>query len=563
VSLTAGTRRSKSAWTRPLTSAATPAGAALGLLLAAALVIRLRHIDHGLPFVYHADEALHFTSRAVAMFDSGPNPHYFQNPSGFTYIVHLVLRFTYGHGWPFGSFADLLRDYRTEPTTIYVTARCVATALCLAGVAAVYGVGRRLWGAAEGLAGAAILAFAFLPVAYSRFALTDVAAFAPVAIALYAIVRVPEGGRRDLVLAGGAIGLAVGFKYTAGLLVVPLAVAVAQRGGSRRDAVRDLGVAVAVMGVAFLVTTPYFLLDLHAALYELKVQFRAADMPKLGQARHGPVVFYLHSLTWGFGWAPSAAALVGLAWEARRAPRRALLLGLFPILLFAYICTADRYFARWLMPAYPALALLAGLALARLTARLPVRPALRAAVLLALTGAVLAQPVIADVRTGTVLDREDTRELTRDFMAGRLPAGTRVVVEPAVPIGFFGGRYTEGFGPPPKTPRNQAGSPTRFIRSLSARRVDRYRRAGYCVVVVMSLVRDRALAGGRPAVAAYYRRLARESRVLFHVSPYRPGARPVPFDFDFSTHLYYPRAYERPGPEVTVYRLDHCRAPGS
>jgi hypothetical protein len=176
---------------------------------------------------------------------------------------------------------------------------------------------------------------------------------------------------------------------------------------------------------------------------------------------------------------------------------------------------------------------------------------------------VLAQPVIADVRTGTVLDREDTRELTRDFMAGRLPAGTRVVVEPAVPIGFFGGRYTEGFGPPPKTPRNQAGSPTRFIRSLSARRVDRYRRAGYCVVVVMSLVRDRALAGGRPAVAAYYRRLARESRVLFHVSPYRPGARPVPFDFDFSTHLYYPRAYERPGPEVTVYRLDHCRAPGS
>jgi len=276
---------------RPLRNAATPAAAALALLLVAASIVRVWPIDHGLPFVYHADEALHFTSRAVAMFDGGPNPHYFQNPSGFTYIVHLVLRFAYGHGWPFGSFADLLREYRSDPTTIYVIARCVATALCLAGVAAVYGVGRRLWGAVAGLAAAAVLAFAFLPVAYSRFALTDVAAFAPIAVALYAIVCVPESGRRHVLLAGAAIGLAVGFKYTAGLLLVPLAVAVALRRQGRGDATRDLLIAGIAMGLVFLVTTPYFLLDLRAALYELRTQYRAADMPKLGQARDGAVVF--------------------------------------------------------------------------------------------------------------------------------------------------------------------------------------------------------------------------------------------------------------------------------
>src|SRR5439155_27180057 len=167
--------------------------------------------------------------------------------------------------------------------------------------------------------------------------------------------------------------------------------------------------------------------------------------------------------------------------------------------------------------------------------------------------------VVADVRTGTLLGREDTRQLTREFMAGHVPAGARVVVEPAVPLGFFGGRYAEGFGPPPKTAHDQAGTPTRFIRGLSPARTDRYRRSGYCVVVVMSLVRDRALAVRSPAAAAYYRRLARESRILFHASPYRPGAKPVPFDFDFSTHLYYPRAYARPGPDVIVYRLDGCR----
>jgi hypothetical protein len=76
----------------------------------------------------------------------------------------------------------------------------------------------------------------------------------------------------------------------------------------------------------------------------------------------------------------------------------------------------------------------------------------------------------------------------------------------------------------------------------------------------MSLIRDRALARPTPRIKAYYRRLARESHVLFHASPYKPGARPVPFDFDISTHLYYPRAYERPGPEVTIYRLRDCGA---
>ena len=30
------------------------------------------------------------------------------------------------------------------------------------------------------------------------------------------------------------------------------------------------------------------------------------------------------------------------------------------------------------------------------------------------------------------------------------------------------------------------------------------------------------------------------------------------FDFDQSTHLYYPAVYHRPGPEVRVYRLNRC-----
>ena len=61
-------------------------------------------------------------------------------------------------------------------------------------VLAVFLVGRRLWGAAEGVAAAGVLSFAFLPVAYSRFALTDAGVLLPVAVAVYAAIRAGEDG---------------------------------------------------------------------------------------------------------------------------------------------------------------------------------------------------------------------------------------------------------------------------------------------------------------------------------------------------------------------------------
>jgi hypothetical protein len=184
----------------------------------------------------------------------------------------------------------------------------------------------------------------------------------------------------------------------------------------------------------------------------------------------------------------------------------------------------------------------------------------RAGALIVLIAAVIAQPVAADLHTARVMGRTDTRQMARDFLFARLAPGERIVVEPAFPVGYFGRRFEVGFGPPPKTPTFQAGSVGRFIVSLRPRRIDRYRRAGHCTVVSTSDVRDRARARRDPNIEAYYRRLARESRVLFRASPYRRGAAPVPFDFDLSTHLYEPRAYERPGPLVTIHRLRDCRA---
>jgi hypothetical protein len=179
-------------------------------------------------------------------------------------------------------------------------------------------------------------------------------------------------------------------------------------------------------------------------------------------------------------------------------------------------------------------------------------------VLALLLVAVLAQPIAADLRTGHLLNRADTRVLARQFLESHLPENARVVIEPAAPSGFFGGHIVRGFAAPP-TELVSGGTPQRFILALGPERLGMYRRAGYCTVVTFSAVRGRAELDGVAPAVAYYRALVRRSRLIFSADPYEPGASPPPFDFDQSTHLYYPDVYHRPGPEVRAYRLNDCR----
>ena len=57
-----------------------------------------------------------------------------------------------------------------------------------------------------------------------------------------------------------------------------------------------------------------------------------------------------------------------------------------------------------------------------------------------------------------------------------------------------------------------------------------------------------------PRAIDYYRELERSSTLAYEASPYRKGAKPVKFNFDW-TFDFYPLAYERPGPVMQIYRL--------
>ncbi|HET8977498.1 MAG TPA: glycosyltransferase family 39 protein, partial [Solirubrobacteraceae bacterium] len=492
----------------------------------------------------------------------------------------------------FGSADAVRRTYTDDPTAVFVVARVVAAVLGTLAVWLTYLAGTRFFDRTTALLGAAVFGLAFLPVFYSHLALNDVPTLAPVALALYGIAGVlRSGGRRDYVLAGVGIGLAAATKYTGGITAVCLlgAFACDAAGGEPRTAVRRLGLAITCALLAFIAANPYSVLDFadfHAGITTQQALAGGSDPEKLGTTAASGTAFYFWTFTWGMGWVPSLAALGGSALlVARRQLATALVLLPAPLAFIIFMGDQQRYFGRWLMPIFPLVALVSAygaVEFVRWLIRTRRIPAVVAGGVAAVV--MLAQSAAAVVHNDAVLSRADTRNLTRAWMVGHVPAGAKVVVEPVVAGNWAqdigrslvwtktGDRwqtwntYVTNVGP---NGQLLPAGEHRFVpideyeRTLRPELLTEYAKLGYCWVVIGSLQAGRSFAQPRiaPAAIAYYAQLANHARLEYHVSPFTAagsGNRAVPFSFDWSID-YYPAEYDRPGPEMSVYRLTEGR----
>ncbi len=543
------------------------AWAGLAIVLLGGLGLRLWGVRQGLPWVYNSDEADHFVPHAVRMFEDGTlNPHYFANPPAFTYVLHYLFEIAYG-----GS-AGVVRALVRRPAAVYTLARVAAAVLGTAALWLLYATGARLFNRAVGLLAAAVEAVAFLPVFYAHLALNDAPTLAPATLSLLGSVGVLRKGRaRDYLIAGVGLGLACASKYTAGIVIVPLLAAGAARfmdegSAAGRHALGGLVLAAVAALAAFVVANPYALLDYGAFHAQLVHQsaLSAEAHGKLGAPRHGGLAYYLWALTWGLGWVPALAALGGALALWRRDWRLWWLLVPAALAFLAFMGLQGRYFGRWLLPIFPLLCLLAAGFAAQVAdagARLLGRR-VRIALSAVLVAALLAQGLVYSVHSGVVLSRADTRTLTREWMLAHIPAGAPIVVERVSPDAW-GTRWNKYHSTIARistdgalTAKEHEVGIEDYERTLAPALLGYYASHGYCWVVSGSTESGRAFADPRavPLATAYYRALSEQGEVVFRASPYARGAAGVAFNFDWSFD-YYPLAYRRPGPAMTIYRL--------
>src|SRR6185437_9921941 len=90
------------------------------------------------------------------------------------------------------------------------------------------------------------------------------------------------------------------------------------------------------------------------------------DLGKLGLTQPSGHLYYVWTFTWGLGWVPLVAGVLGAIGMVAWRRRLALVLVPAPVLFVLFMGTQQRYFGRWLLPVFPITCILAAWAVVQL-----------------------------------------------------------------------------------------------------------------------------------------------------------------------------------------------------
>jgi hypothetical protein len=548
------------------------------VVLALALGVRLWGIHYGLPWLFYFHDEPQVVLRALRFGTGDLNPHFFVWPG--TLLLHLAFAayaglFVVGRvaGW-WGGKEGFAAAYFSDPTVFYLLARLESVAFGVWTVWLAWGLGRAGWGTAVGLAAALGLAVNALHAQYAHVAHPVTAMNAFVVLGLWSAHRVATDGTwRHLALGALATGLGVACQYHAGLLAVPLGIAVLYRavdaGGAERGRWLLRGAIAGALAVAvFLTISPYVLLDYTTFRADL-AWITAKTAGGAGHARPGlaagVAAFAWECLRPTLGAPLALAAAVGVLLAVARRTRGDVLLLAFSA---AYVLLASR--AAQLNDRYgiplvvPALLLAAGGAswiLERLRVGQPARAWAVPLVILALCTPLLVSLIETDV----TMTRGDTRVESLRWFESHVPADERVVIDmqrfwnsaspplaenrarleerlAEVEAGVSGGGHSAAYADFYRYRLAHPRRPAYYLRSTdmgdSARALSDYRREGFRWAVVSDeavRIQGWRAQRGDSSGLAWYHQLERE-------------AAPVA--------EFHPERWRRLGPVIRVYRLD-------
>jgi hypothetical protein len=400
------------------------------LLLGAAL--RVWGIRFGLPHPLTRPDEEIVALTAAGFFKGDFNPHFFNWPSFYFYVIHGLLRVAYVAGRLTGRYADVSAFAQSEiasPSSVILMDRFVSVICGVMTLAVVHRLTRALFDRETALVATFFLAVAFLHVRDSHFGMLDVPLTLLIMFSIWCLV---EGWSRGhtisrFVLAGVCAGLATSVKYNAAALAGAAIVVAALRLTERpRLARRSTWVGVVGFAVAFaagfLAGTPYAVLDFTGFVHGVTFEARHFTGGHGLIVNNGWLQHLNFSLRYGLGLPLLVTGVVGLGALAVVNWRAALVLFAFPVLYYAVIGRGGTAFVRYAIPLVPFLCVSAAAFLQQLANRVGKR-GLQHAVLLIAALAVAAPSIASVVRFDDLLTRRDTRLLAADWLAAQMAKG--------------------------------------------------------------------------------------------------------------------------------------------
>lgn len=503
----------------------------LACILALTLGLHLWGIQRDLPYITE-DPA--FVKAAARVATSGDlNPRWFGHP-GSTVIYPLAVVY---HGWYalvhggswLRSDPGLETTYRASPAEFHLLGRLLTVVYALLSVLIVYQIGRETFG--EDAATIGVLLAALYPTAvFDKMVRTDSASVFFAWLGLWRCLRLYDRpSAANQLLAGAAVGCAIGTKYYLGMLVAVLIIVdalVMWRDVHRRKAAL-LGVVVGLVAVAlaFALTTPYFFLDYATAAKDLHTELRSSQLGADGLSATQNFFWYLTTaLPSTISLPQIIAAGVGIGLSIWTRQPRQVLLAAFAVIFLIGISTSSLHWTRWLIPALPAFALFAAHGLEAAVAQLSVRlhlPRLLQRSVLWFAALLLAAPSASRViQIDRLHANPSTNVLARQWIESNLPQGSQLAFEwQTVPPPLTADRLALG-----KWVDRDHGC--NFIElsvsTLAAKKtLSSFRRDGYRYLITSSTYYAYYPANAEryPAEAAFYQTLLTNGRLLYQLTP--------------------------------------------
>ncbi|HEX9595263.1 MAG TPA: hypothetical protein VF982_00155, partial [Anaerolineales bacterium] len=259
----------------------------------------------------------------------------------------------------------------------------------------------------------------------SHWVLPEAALAMMSALALWLILKYHAAPfAKHAAIAALVCGLAISTKYNAGLLVLPLLLAVGlKQWGDWKAAAGHAALAIGCLAAGFLLGSPYWLISFESYWSVLQYTFSHVDAGMVGHMTAAPVIGPLFDLIVN-DWTVGVLAVTGLVYALTRRESHSLLLLAFALPTVVVVGLWQRSGVHYLAPVLPALAVLAGVFLSRLLKETK-RPAARAALLALLFVHAFLKIAHHDI----CLSRTDTRTHAQKWIEQHLPLESMVAYE--------------------------------------------------------------------------------------------------------------------------------------